>query len=102
MWILGIKGFKQPFMALLSPSWTAESYPHFCKDLGVEKKWIQSVHFLKCFLVFFPLHYFVITSCQVQIQFRSYSCYDCMKTNISRKMQICSKENLKYLYSCIL
>ena len=28
MWILGIKGFKQSFMALLSPSWTAESYRH--------------------------------------------------------------------------
>ena len=60
LWILGLfKWFKQPFMALLSPSWRAESYPHFCNDLGVDKK-MDTV----CFLNIFPIA-FVIMNYQV-------------------------------------
>ena len=85
LWILGLlKGFKQPFMALLSPSWRAESYPHFCNDLGVDKK-MDTI----CFLIFFPLH----LSLPCALQFRSYfKLMIARKPIISRKMQICSKK----------
>ena len=52
-------------MALLSPSWRAESYPHFCKDLGVEKAVDTVCTLFNVFLNIFLIIAFVITSHQV-------------------------------------